>query len=412
MADSGKPYWIVFSMDFTVFAYMAGICLLTGILFGIAPALQVSKTNVNEILKEGGRGAAGGPRARRMRSALVVAELALTVVLLIGAGLMVRSFMKLYDINLGIDTDHLLTMRADLTAKFDTPEKRRLQFESILSKVKATPGVTSASLAESIPLSGGGRAAVEIDGKPEVPGGPPAIALSITVTPEYFQTVGTTLRRGRIFEANDGAEGQATVIVNERFVARFFPGEDPLGKRIRVRNPRTTTAKPSGWLTIVGVSPTIRQGDPQALEPDAVIYRPYRQFGYALDGHHRARARGSVRIDRLGPSGDPGRGSRSARVPGADDERAAGAAALAVSGVRNDVRHLCARRPGTVGRRHLRRHVLLGDAAHAGDRRPHGARRAAGASLVDGAEAGPGSARLRPEPWADRAASSWRMCCR
>ena len=92
VADSGKPYWIIFSMDLTVFGYMAAICLLTGIIFGVAPALQVSKTNVNEILKEGGRGAAGGKRAMVMRSALVVAELALTVVLLIGAGLMVRSF--------------------------------------------------------------------------------------------------------------------------------------------------------------------------------------------------------------------------------------------------------------------------------------------------------------------------------
>ncbi len=281
VADSGKPYWIVFSMDFTVFAYMAGMCLLTGILFGLAPALQVSKTNVNEILKEGGRGAAGGPRARRMRSTLVVAELALTVVLLIGAGLMVRSFMKLYDLNLGVDTEHLLTMRADLPAgKFDTPEKRRLQFEAILSKVAAVPGVVSASLAEGLPLGGGGRAAVEIDGKPDTPGAAPALAVSLTITPEYFQTLGSSILRGRIFDANDGAKGNATVIVNERFVSRFFAGEDPLGKRIRVRNPRSTTATPSGWLTVVGVSPTIRQGDPQALEPDAVIYRPYRQFGY------------------------------------------------------------------------------------------------------------------------------------
>lgn len=281
VADSGKPYWIVFSMDFTVFAYMAGICLLTGILFGIAPALQVSKTNVNEILKEGGRGSSGGPRARRMRSALVVAELALTVVLLIGAGLMVRSFLKLYSIDLGLETDHLLTMRADLpAAKYDTPEKRRLQFEAILSKVQAVPGVVSASLAETIPLGGAGRANVEVDGRPAPTDAAPAQALSITITPEYFDTAGVTLRRGRTFTAVDGSEGQANVIVNDRFVARFFPGEDPIGKRIRVKSPRSTTAQPSGWLTIVGVSPTIRQGDPQALEPDSVIYRPYRQFGY------------------------------------------------------------------------------------------------------------------------------------
>jgi putative ABC transport system permease protein len=281
VANSGKPYWIVFSMDFSVFAYMAGICLLTGVLFGIAPALQVSKTNVNEILKEAGRGSAGGPRARRMRSALVIAELALTVVLLVGAGLMVRSFMKLYALDLGLETDHLLTMRADLPLqKFDTSEKRRQQFEAMLSKVQTVPGVVSASLTESLPVGGGGRVIVEIEGKPVGQEAAPAPALSVTITPEYFTTVGVPIRRGRVFTADDGADGQANVIVNERFVARFLPGEDPLGKRIRVKNARTTNAQPSGWLTVVGVSPTIRQGDPQALEPDAVIYRPYRQFGY------------------------------------------------------------------------------------------------------------------------------------
>ena len=280
VADSGKPYWIVFSMDFTVFAYMAAVCLVTGVLFGIAPALQVSKTNVNEILKEGGRGSAGGPRARRMRSALVVGELALTVVLLIGAGLMVRSFMKLYSFDLGVDTSRLLTMRADLPgARFDTPDKRRLQFEAILSKVQAAPGVASASLAETIPMSGAGRVNVELEGRPAAPETAPAPAVSVTITPGYFDTVNAPLRRGRAFNATDGSAGNANVIVNERFVARFYPGEDPLGKRVRLKNARNTGAKPSDWLTIVGVSPTIRQGDPQAFEPDAVIYRPYRQFG-------------------------------------------------------------------------------------------------------------------------------------
>ena len=158
VADSGKPYWIVFSLDFTVFGYMAAICLATGIIFGMFPAMQVSKTNANEILKEGGRGSAGGPRARRMRSALVVVELTLTVVLLIGAGLMVRSFLKLYALNLGIDSDHLLTMRAELPAgKYDTPDKRRAAFDSILSKIAAVQGVRAAALADTIPMGGAGR---------------------------------------------------------------------------------------------------------------------------------------------------------------------------------------------------------------------------------------------------------------
>ena len=280
VADAGKPYWIIFSMDLRVFGYMAAICVLTGIIFGVAPALQVSKTNVNEILKEGGRGAAGGKRAMVMRSVLVVGELALTVVLLIGAGLMVRSFLKLYNADLGVDTEHLMTMRADLPSnKFDTPEKRHQQFEAILSKVQAVAGVRSASLAETLPMGGGGRANIEIDGRPTAPGAPEAPVVSLTVTPEYFDTVAVSLRRGRAFTAIDGTPGNETIIINERFVARFFPTEDPLGKRVRVRQ-RDPKAKPNPWLTIVGVSPTIRQGDPQALEPDAVMYRPYRQFGF------------------------------------------------------------------------------------------------------------------------------------
>jgi putative ABC transport system permease protein len=201
--------------------------------------------------------------------------------LLIGAGLMVRSFLKLYTFDLGIDTAHLMTMRADLpTGKFDTPEKRRLQFEAILEKVKAVPGVASASLAETLPMSGAGRANLEFEGRPIAPDAPPLEAVSVTITPEYFDTVGTALRRGRGFNATDGTPGNETIIVNERFAARFFPTEDPIGKRVRVR-PRDPKAKPNPWLMIVGISPTIRQGDPQAMDPDAVMYRPYRQFGFA-----------------------------------------------------------------------------------------------------------------------------------
>ena len=117
VADVGKPYWIKFTMDATVFAYLVAVCFATGIIFGIVPALQVSKTDLNEILKESGRGNAGGRRARWMASSMVVAELALTIVLLAGAGLMIRSFMKLYSMEIGVDTSHMLTMRLALPDK-------------------------------------------------------------------------------------------------------------------------------------------------------------------------------------------------------------------------------------------------------------------------------------------------------
>jgi putative ABC transport system permease protein len=278
VADSGKPYWIVFSMDFTVYGYMAAVCLATGIIFGMAPALQVSKTNVNEILKEGGRGTAGGPRARRMRSALVITELALTVVLLIGAGLMVRSFLKLYALDLGVDSDHLLTMRAELPAKYESPEQRRQAFDAMLSRIAGTPGVRAVAIADSIPMGGGSRFDLEIEGRPTPQGTAAPQALAISVTPDYFKTLDISLLRGRSFDANDGAPGAESIVVNERFVARFFPAEDPVGRRVKfVVRQSTPTSTPQPWRTIVGVSENVRQGDPQALEPDAVIYRPYRQ---------------------------------------------------------------------------------------------------------------------------------------
>ena len=278
VANSGKPYWIVFSMDFTVFGYMAAVCLATGIIFGMAPALQVSKTNANEILKEGGRGTAGGPRARRMRSALVITELALTVVLLIGAGLMVRSFLKLYSLDLGVDADHLLTMRAELPAKkYESPDQRRQAFDAMMSRIAATPGVGAVAIADSIPMGGGSNFDLEIEGKPTPPNTAAPRAIAISVTPDYFKTVDIPLLRGRPFDANDGAPGAESIVVNERFVTRFFPAEDPIGRRVKFVVPQSADSKPQLWRTIVGVSQTVRQGNPQALEPDAVIYRPYRQ---------------------------------------------------------------------------------------------------------------------------------------
>jgi predicted permease len=274
----GKPYWIVFSMDYTVFGYMALVCVATGIIFGTVPALQVSKTNVNEILKEGGRGASGGPRARRMRSALVVTELALTVVLLIGAGLMVRSFLKLYSLNLGISADHILTMRADLpTKKYETPQQRLQAVEAMLSKITAVPGVRAAAIADTIPMGGANRRELEIEGKPATTPQDARATLAINISPTYFKTVDVALRRGREFDEKDGSPGAESVIVNERFVARFLPGEDPIGRRIKFIVRGNPNATPEMWRTIVGVTPSIRQGDPQALEPEAVVYLPYRQ---------------------------------------------------------------------------------------------------------------------------------------
>jgi predicted permease len=281
---SGKPYWIQFTFDPVVFGYLALICLTTGMLFGLAPALQVSRTNVNEILKEGGRGAAGGRRARWMASTMVVVELALTIVLLAGAGLMIRSFLKMYSFSLGADTSRLLTMRTSLPDRtHPKPEQRQLFYEQLIGRLRAIPGVQSAAIASAVPFGGSETRRLEIDARPAPPDGQRPRAAYIVISPGYFEVVGAAVRQGRAFGDTDGAPGSEVAVVNERFANQHFPNANPIGQRIRLipndGPPRPANApplKPPPWLTIVGISPTIRQGNPQALEPEGVVYVPHR----------------------------------------------------------------------------------------------------------------------------------------
>jgi predicted permease len=140
VTDSGKPYWIVFTMDYTVLSYVAAICVLTGILFGLAPALHLSKANLNDVMKQGGRGTAGRRQGRLFSGAMVVAEVALTIVLLAGGGLMIRSFLKLYTLDLGIRTENLMAMRIELPpARYSSPESRRAFFNQLEPRLAAIP---------------------------------------------------------------------------------------------------------------------------------------------------------------------------------------------------------------------------------------------------------------------------------
>jgi predicted permease len=280
--DVGKPYWITFTIDYVVIAFLAGICVLTGILFGLAPALQVSRTNVNEVLKEGGRGTSGGRRARWLSSTMVVVELALTIVLLVGAGLMIRSFLKMYQLDLGMDIRNLMTMRIQLQTdtKYKTPEERRAFYDQLVPKLAAIPGVESASLTSSVPPQGSGTRGFEIEGRPaRKPGEEPLPVAAVTVSPEYFQTVNAPIRMGRGFTDSDGLPGSENVVINERVAARFFPGENPIGHRIRFvnRDPPPAGQPPPVWRTIVGICPTMQHSSPQDAEPTAAVYVPHRQ---------------------------------------------------------------------------------------------------------------------------------------
>ena len=285
VADVGKPYWIQFTMDWRVFTFLGLVCLTTSVVFGLAPALHLSKTNVNELLQEGGRTGTGGRRVKRMSSVMVVAEVMLTVVLLAGAGLMMRSFLTLYQLDLGVDGDRILTARLQLVnQKYPEPEQRVTFIDAVTERLQAMPGVLAASVASNLPLGGGDRLTLAIDGRPTEADTPLPEVSVVEVGDDYLASIGLDTLVGRGLTRRDGLPGSEAVVVNTRFVARFLDGEEVLGHRIRLdleddedgNGDDGSSSPPHPWLTIVGVSPTVRQTAFQETEPDAVVYRRHR----------------------------------------------------------------------------------------------------------------------------------------
>ena len=277
--QSELPYWVSFTVDGMVVAYVAAICVVTTVLFGLAPALHVAKTNHHDVLKNGGRGSIGSRRLRWFDSAIVVSELALTLMLLAGAGLMVRSFITLYTTDLGIDVDHLTTMRVELPEeRYRTPEARLAFFDRLEPRLVAIPGVDAAAVTTGVPPLDGGERLLEIDGPARTADARPVFVGTVTISPTFFDVVGASLVRGRLFERRDGAAGVDTVIINERLAAQFFPDQDPLGRRLRFvqRDGRAASPAPV-WRTIVGICPSIKHGSPEDGYVNAVVYIPYRQ---------------------------------------------------------------------------------------------------------------------------------------
>lgn len=292
----GRPYWMTFDMDARVFAFFAVVCVATGIIFGLAPALHISKTNVNEIMKEGGRSGSGGVRARRWTGALIVAELTLTLVLLAGAGFMMRSFVNLYKLEVGIDTSKILTMGFILPTRKYTVMQSRIDFmQRMEERLNANGAIAGASTASNQPLGGGSNRQLEIDGKPLPAGEKPRTALMLAIGARYFDAVGVKLLRGRTYDYTEGTPGKEVVIVNQRLATKYFGNQDPVGQRIRLveDNPNAPTYP---WATVIGVTPNIRQrnggqGDP---EPDPVVYIPHSQnTGIVGLGNVLVRARGN-----------------------------------------------------------------------------------------------------------------------
>jgi putative ABC transport system permease protein len=282
VTDSGKPYWIQFTIDYTVVGFLAAVCLLTGVLFGLAPALHVSRTNVHGVLKEGGRGNAGGGRVRWLTGTMVVVEVALTLVLLVGAGLMIRSFLNLYRIDIGMRMERLMTMQLQLGGnKYQKPEARRAFYEQLQPRLAAIAGVEHVALTTSVPPFGIGRRPVEFDGRPVPKIDDAPNVGTVTITPGFFDVAGLSITRGRGFTEADGATGAEYLVINEQMAAEHFKGEDPVGKRIKFMlyppSPGQQAPPPAVWRTIIGVVRTVRHTGLQDVGSLSVAYVPVRQ---------------------------------------------------------------------------------------------------------------------------------------
>ena len=277
--DSELLFWIKFTTDHVVFAYVAALGVLTAVLFGLAPALHLSKTNTYDVLKDGGRGQTGSPRLRWLSTSIVVAQVSLAVLLLTGAGLMARTFMKHYQIDLGIDLDRVMTMRVRLPAsKYPDSDMRRSFFEQLEPRLAAIPGLEAVALTTAVPPYDGGERLLEVD-RPigSTPERPRFVSI-VVVSPRFFDVMEMSPQRGRLFTHTDGAQGLETVVINRMLAEQFFAGEDPIGRRIRF-TPRDTTPdrQPDAWRTIVGITPTVLTGSPQEGYVNAVVYIPYQQ---------------------------------------------------------------------------------------------------------------------------------------
>ncbi|HEY3569845.1 MAG TPA: ABC transporter permease [Thermoanaerobaculia bacterium] len=271
-ADNPVPYWMKFTIDGTVLLYTFGIAVVTGLLFGIAPALQALKTDLHETLKEGGRGAGGSLRRNRLRSALVVAQVALSLALLVSASLFVRSFLKIQAENGGLSTSHVMTMRTYLPAgRYENGEQISRRVEDVLRRLEALPGVEAASASNNIPLGdGGGGGRIVVEGKSFPRGEEPHIFWA-GVGPHFLQTIGLKPLRGRSFTDAEGASRSHVALINQKLAEKLWPGQDPVGRRFRLLD-----EKEPDWISVIGVVSDFKSENVNNdLEPSAFLPYPY-----------------------------------------------------------------------------------------------------------------------------------------
>ena len=267
--DQAPPFFISLTIDGPALAFVAGLTFITGILFGTVPALRLSRAGPNSTLRDSSRGEGGSVHRSRLRGALVVAEIAMSVVLLVGAMLLVRSYRNLIGTSLGFDDQGILSARLTLPVAQYTRPRAKAFFDQLLARLRREPGVTVVASAQGIPFSGWNvQAEARVEGSPPPRRGEELIVHYQSVTPDYFKAIGVALVHGRWFDETDHDTLNPVVIVNELMVGTGFGGHDPLGKRVRVGGDRDP------YATVVGVIRDFRHYRlPQPMGP--AVYYPY-----------------------------------------------------------------------------------------------------------------------------------------
>jgi putative ABC transport system permease protein len=261
------------TLDLRVLGFTLVVTLLTGVIFGLVPALQASRPNLNETLKEGGRGTTGGHH--RVRGTLVITEVALALLLLVGAGLLIRSFYRLQQVTPGFNSKNALAVTVSLPGKkYPQDDQQSGFFAQLLDRVATLPGVVAVGATQSLPIQGDYVLAFNIQGRPPNGPGQEPNTNYYAVSPDYFKAMGIPLLRGRVFTEQDKKDSPRVAVINEELAKKFFPDEDPIGKRINVTN------GPERFREIVGIVGDVKQyglAQPTTMQ----TYEPYLQTPFS-----------------------------------------------------------------------------------------------------------------------------------
>ena len=276
------PHLEKFSLDLRVLGFTLVVSLLVGVIVGLIPGLRASRLNLSETLKEGGRASSEAPSRRRLRNLFVILEVTLTVPLLISAGLMLRSSLLLQNIDRGINLKNVLTMQISLPkAKYSTAQQTATFYRQVLQRIQTEPGVQSASAVNFLPLTNlEDTTSLSIEGgKPPPPGQNITVSYRV-IDQNYFRTMGIPLLRGRYFTEQDNDESHGVVMINQTMARRYWPDEDPVGRRLQPQFPAAKVPwrpeSSNNWLTIVGVVGDVKE-DGLNDQTSAEIYLPYLQ---------------------------------------------------------------------------------------------------------------------------------------